>query len=412
MPSRPSRRLERLALITVAMVAVLAIRVRAEQFNGISPWLFLLAIATTSFFIVELVLRVVSASASTRAKVRLLVGTTFLMLFAAEAALRYSTTRWATYTERNGDVYVRQFKGERSWFRAYMPGSAYKSVKTEYTHNREINSLGLTDVDFIREKPPGEYRILAMGDSFTEGLGTSAGTTWVKVAEARLRERYPGRRITSFNAGMSGNDVYTEHMMLKEKLLPFRPDLIILALNTSDMNEIIVRGGSERFQPDGTVAYRNGPRWEPLYGLSYIWRAIAHQVLDYNFLLIKSGDMPSREREAARVIGAGLNTIRDLCRAQGIDFVLVSHPHAYEVMQGSYGNPAYGELMHSFEGEPGLHFIDLLKYYAEQGTITKETVQQFYWPIDLHHNTKGYQIMGEAIAKHVIDTGLGPKSLP
>jgi lysophospholipase L1-like esterase len=397
-----------LAGASLVLATLVALRVNAEQFNGPSPWLFLSAVASMSLLLVEFALRAVESSAAIRARVRLLVATTLVMLFAAEAALRYGTPRWATYTERNGGAYFRQFRGERSWFRSYMPGGPYRFTTSEYSHYRDINSLGLTGPEFIREKAPGEYRILALGDSFTEGLGTPADTTWVKVTEARLQERYPERRITSINAGMSGNDVFTEQMMLKEKLLPFNPDLIILALNTSDMNEIIVRGGSERFQPDGTVAYRNGPRWEPLYGLSYIWRAIAHQVLGYNFLLIKSRDMPARGREAAGLLDAALKSIRDLCRAKGIDFIVISHPHANEVMQGEYGDAAYNDLVASIEGERDLQFVDLLKYYTQHGIITAETAQQFYWPIDLHHNTKGYQIMGEAIAKQVVELGLGP----
>lgn len=412
-PRTPTLLFRCLTATTIVLAGVVALRISADQFDGLTGWLFLSAVAAAGLLLVELALRAARSSAVSRARVRLLVGTTLVMLFVVEATLRYGTPRWATYIERNGGVYESQFAGEPSWFHTYIPGHPFRDAKTEYTHFREINSLGFTGEEFRVAKTPGEYRILALGDSFTEGVGTSADTTWVKVMEARLREYYSGRPVTTLNAGMSGSDPYYEYVALKEKLLPFHPDLVILVINTSDMNELIVRGGNERFQPDGTVSNSTGPSWEPLYALSYLWRAIAHQALDYNFLLIRSRDMPAREREAARLIGVALNSVKDVCRAHGIGLLIISHPHRYEVEQGHYGDlPPYDELMRRLEREPDLRFVDLLKYYAQHGIITKETAREVYWPLDLHHNTKGYQIMGEAIAKHVVDMGLGPGPLP
>jgi hypothetical protein len=50
--------------------------------------------------------------------------------------------------------------------------------------------------------------------------------------------------------------------------------------------------------------------------------------------------------------------------------------------------------------------VDLLEYYRLTGLITKSNSHQFYWPIDLHHNAKGYELMGDAIARKMIDIGL------
>jgi lysophospholipase L1-like esterase len=398
--------------IVLATVVTLRISNSSHEVDALSGWLFLCAVAAASTLLLELTLRAVRNSAATRSGVRLLVGTSLALLFAVEATFRYGIPRWATYAERNGGVYVSQFAGKPTWFHTYIPGSPFRFSKTEFTHFREINSLGFTGGEFIAAKAPGEYRILALGDSFTEGLGTSADTTWVRVTEARLGEHYPGRRVTSLNAGVSASDPYFEYMLLKEKLHSFHPDLVIVVINTSDVSEIIVRGGSERFQPDGTVSYSTGPSWERLYGLSYIWRAIVHEVLDYNFLLVKGRDLAARQREAVRLLGVALESIREFCRAHGMDLHIVSHPHRWELQQGSYDVPAYDELMRRLEREPDLRFVDLVKYYAQHGIITAETAPKLYWPLDLHHNTNGYRIMGEAIAANVIEMGLGPGRLP
>jgi lysophospholipase L1-like esterase len=397
------------------LVAVLALRVHAEQYGGISPWLFLSAITTIGLLLVELALRAVATSAATRARVRLLAGTTFLMLFAVEAALRYGTLRWATYTERNGGVYGSLFEGEPTWFHTFQPDTTVRNQKAEFLHVRTINSLGFPDREFTTAKTHDEYRMLALGDSFTEGVGTSAETTWVKVAEARLAERYPARRITSLNAGVSGSDPYFEYMLLKEKLQAFHPDLVIVAINSSDLNEAIARGGSERFRPDGTVAYSTRPGWDRLYGLSYIWRAIVHEVLGYNTLFVKSHDAPARNREAARLIALALDSIRDFCRDHGINLLVVSHPQQGDVELGRYGWSEYDDLMRRLERDPDLQFVDLLKYYTQHGLMTKEMASELYWPLDYHHKTKGYRIMGEAIAANIVERGFvqpGPEVSP
>jgi lysophospholipase L1-like esterase len=395
-----------LTAASLALATAVVVRLSGNEIGALAGWLFLSAAGTASIVLAEFLLRAATSSAIARAKVRLLVGTTVMMLFAVEATFRYGTPRWATYTERNGGSYGSQFAGEPTWFHAYAPGGSSSFSTTEFTHFREINSLGFTGGEFIHAKASGEYRIAALGDSFTEGIGTSADTTWVKVAEARLAERYSARRITSLNAGVSGSDPYFAYMVLKEKVQPFHPDLVIVAINISDVNDLIVRGGSERFQPDGTVSYSTRPTWERLYGLSYIWRAIVHEVLGYTFLFVKSRDFPARERKAVRLLGVALESIRDFCRAHGMDLLIISHPHQGQVEQGSYGRPAYDELMRRLEREPDLRFVDLLKYYLQHGIITKETATEFYWPLDYHHNTKGYRVMGEAIAENVVAMGL------
>jgi len=49
--------------------------------------------------------------------------------------------------------------------------------------------------------------------------------------------------------------------------------------------------------------------------------------------------------------------------------------------------------------------VDLLKGFRQDGTITPENAGEFYWQLDLHHNERGYSVMGTIIARHVADMG-------
>ena len=55
--------------------------------------------------------------------------------------------------------------------------------------------------------------------------------------------------------------------------------------------------------------------------------------------------------------------------------------------------------------DPGIVFIDLLDYYVVNHIMTENT-SDFFWSIDAHYNTKGYEEMGRAIAHKIIDLRL------
>lgn len=58
------------------------------------------------------------------------------------------------------------------------------------------------------EKPAGEFRVIVLGSSPVIGAGIEANTdTFPKVAEALLRERFPGRAVRVVNAGIYGGEV-------------------------------------------------------------------------------------------------------------------------------------------------------------------------------------------------------------
>jgi lysophospholipase L1-like esterase len=286
---------------------------------------------------------------------------------------------------------------------------ALKSVdlrKTEFTHFRTINSLGLTGPEPVLAKARGEYRILVLGDSFTEGVGAPADSTWARVVERALSARHPGRRITTLNGGMNGSDPCFDYLLLREKLLPYRPDLVIEAMNTSDVGDILIRGGMERFRSDGTLSYRAPPKWEWLYSLSFIVRHVVHDVLGYNWFFIKKSRERLEVEKAVETLKSNTAALRALCTEHGIQLMIVTHPLEYEVRQGRYAQDAFGRWVADLEKDGRLPFLDLLGDYAARGTITPATARRFYWPIDLHHNAAGYEVMGEAIARRIDEMNL------
>jgi hypothetical protein len=89
------------------------------------------------------------------------------------------------------------------------------------------NSHGHRDVDVPVKKPPGVFRILVLGDSFTVGTNVRQEEAYPKGLERRLRSLY-GPRIQVVNSGVGGWQPiqyaeYYEHYGYR-----FEPDLILV----------------------------------------------------------------------------------------------------------------------------------------------------------------------------------------
>lgn len=347
-------------------------------------------------------------SPAMRPRLCLLAGTLLVLLVSIEIGLRFGTNRYTTWAEKNGAAYRSAYEpGHSGWLWVQNPNTRFFEEKPEFTHEREINSLGLTG-EFTMEKGPAEYRILALGDSFTEGVGAPIDATWLKVLERELAPRLPDRRVTTLNAGVSGSDLFYEYMLLKDRLLPYQPDLVIVALNSSDIIDVIARGGVERFRPGGTVAYRAPPAWEPLYQYSYLTRVVVHDVLRYNWLLFSNEQLQIEERLAAEHLEVAVGLLRELCRSKGIPLVIVVHPQPAEIVADGWGSLADLVRRPGRETEP--HVVDLLEHYRRGRLITAQTVNDYFWPIDGHHNRRGYEVMGKAIADEVVAFSVLPGS--
>lgn len=79
----------------------------------------------------------------------------------------------------------------------------------------------------VGPKAPGAFRILAVGDSFTEGAGVEAEEAWPQVVEGLLSRRAP-RRVEVVNAGVGGWDPFQYAQFFEKRGLALEPDLVVV----------------------------------------------------------------------------------------------------------------------------------------------------------------------------------------
>jgi hypothetical protein len=100
----------------------------------------------------------------------------------------------------------------------------------------DTNRFGMRDYDhYTKAKPAGVYRIIALGDSFTQGT-TKLQDTWPKALERMFEGSVP--KVEVLNAGVNGYGQDNEYYYLKKYGLGFEPDMALVAeFNGNDLGD-------------------------------------------------------------------------------------------------------------------------------------------------------------------------------
>lgn len=117
----------------------------------------------------------------------------------------------------------------------------------------ERNALGYRE-DEIAEKEPGVFRIVVIGDSFTQGQGIPVEDRLTELLEVRLDRELPGR-FEVLNFGRSGAASDDHLVMLREHALGVSPDFVLLQWFVNDVEALdeAPAGGYLRLVPSDRV---------------------------------------------------------------------------------------------------------------------------------------------------------------
>ncbi|MBF0484179.1 MAG: SGNH/GDSL hydrolase family protein [Candidatus Omnitrophica bacterium] len=346
------------------------------------------------------------------------------------------------------------------------------SINGEFETTIRINSLGYRGHDFSVTKPQGSIRILAIGDSFTFGVGANDDQTIPAVmAHELIAQGYTAEVI---NAGI-GHESPIRHWDNLERLhLKYHPDIVLLFFDLTDLwddwhwerhavwNK---QGMIDRFD----LAYINGKRdwWATLvqYSAFCKWfdekgirmfeklnllgfkkysqlkkdgaRAKAEIINSYNKIpddtIIKfDGLALMRGRERSRLIlkhwdrtTKYLSKIRDLLAEKNIPFIIVMYPHGIYVGEDQWneGRKTWGfeqnkkytdyypfELMDQYTKKAQIPFINTLS-----GFLTAPK-QKYFHDWDGHMTAAGYKLVAEQVVANAVfqnllkQTALGDKN--
>ena len=124
---------------------------------------------------------------------------------------------------------------------AFLPGARYTVVPAEgcpgWGSSGRINTLGIRDREHDRQRPPGTFRILALGDSYTEGFQFDLSRIWPGILEHRLNERGDSVRYEVINAGRSAMGTGAQLLYYRREGRRYGADVVVLLFVPNDFRD-------------------------------------------------------------------------------------------------------------------------------------------------------------------------------
>ena len=335
----------------------------------------------------------------------LLVGlATAVMLELAVRALRLAPPIAEAYGSNVKDPYIPYKHAPRSVLRG-------RWHTDEFDYELSHNSLGFRDNERQEEKPAGTFRILALGDSFTYGIGADFDATWPSVLERALNERSgPHPRVEVIRMGLPRYFPAAERLVLEHYGLRFQPDLVVVGILPNDV--IDTHYGLDAIQIDsrGFMVTRQAQRLGDLARWLYVHSEAMRIVLGRIVAALDQRRDPVRWDDVYRDRGfhendwvqmeSDLEGILALARKGGAELVLVSIPQAGPWDESSrYPD----QRLAAWSAQHGAHSIATLPALDRAATDGP-----LYWPKDGHCTPRGYEVIGSAVAAAFVERGLVP----
>lgn len=268
------------------------------------------------------------------------------------------------------------------------------------------------DVKFGR-KPENEFRIIALGDSFTWGDGLAdPKDTWPEALSRRLRELYPGKNINVINLGIRGFTTFNEYELFDRVGKNLDPDLVIVQYLVNDV------------LPSGPNLMRVGEEWlSTSKRLDLIGNEKAHEFfkkhsylydfLNFRYLAFQRKIARSRSWEelyqddfpgwvnCKKALGgfaywSGKNHIR---------VILAVFPTLNKGVwtEETYPHAALYEKVKTIAASFGLYVVDVSKYFISLNRDLSD------WTVSVensHPNKEGCQAAADVIAKYIYENKL------
>jgi lysophospholipase L1-like esterase len=354
------------------------------------------------------------------------------MLPLAEAVLRFAMpdTEIRTALKRGGIL------------RPYRPGTEADLVSPDFRVRYAINPWGFRDLHerafTTRSTQPPPWRVLLLGDSFTEGYGVELSETYARRLEA-------DGRFEAWNLGRMGASPLFYVLQAREYLPRLRPDVLVVQLFDNDLDENRFRRVPR--EPDGRVGAlpasvrpREGVPGRPSdawtgSALVQAYRRLARRLdgkpVPRLFVRVGSsipaphveaatGDAerlfpwydPARTEEWRRQLEEHETLLRQLAsevRPSGVPLVWAYVPHHRELEAGDAvasraANPHY-RLLARLAGELGVPFVDGVALFAAPG----RDPEAYYHRLDQHWNAAGHALFADALGArlHAVVEGGG-----
>jgi len=324
------------------------------------------------------------------------------LLLAAESSIRI----WALYF--------------RTSYERYNAGTGRLELVPNLRHTKRgqefrINSKGFVGPEFDEQPPSGVYRIFAVGDSCTFGAGFWE-TAYPSVLERRLKESAFPRRFEVINAGVEGYNSTFALGRIRDELLRYRPQLMIIYIGWNDLMKA---------DPANASRVDEYPRLAELLDRSYLLKAYK-KLLFINLRPLVFRPSTSAVTEDTQAFDhfvpmryrSNLEEMIRLLRSHHIGILLVTLPTVvrpgmtaeelrrahvfFPYFAGAYGvspllslHRVYNRAIVEVGRRNGVELVDLAAAFETAGDKTS-----YFWDT-MHPSEKGHALIAETLFRRI-----------
>jgi lysophospholipase L1-like esterase len=321
----------------------------------------------------------------------------------------------------SGDgLYARNATLEMTW------GSIPYTVKT--------NSLGFRGEEISLKKPKEKTRIIALGDSVTDGFFVDNEHTYPYVLQGTLSAR--GKSVEVLNAAKGGGSIDKEYAILRELVVPLEPDIVVLTFVTNDvqdkskddlisqtirnekkttllewlftrtaigelMFDLYLQTQSEFYrtsQETDNLTLDQG-RYQIAGGDDYAANVeiFNQRYADTDGLILNE---PFSDQTTAAIENYlfALEHLNNFCQTRQIKLIFVYSP-SYSQIYDLKTSLKIRDILKEASRQLSIPFLDLTPKFREAG----QNKVLHLAPIDYHQNPAGNRVMAEAIAEFLVD---------
>lgn len=256
------------------------------------------------------------------------------------------------------------------------------------------------------------FRILVLGDSFTEGVQVGEHDLFTAVLERNLPD------IEFINAGVGGYGTVQEHLFLASEGLKYNPDLVILMFFENDLSDnclpyypgfgprpyaAIRSDGVHIIEELDPSEFRKFLLPAPFqltlnahsYFYYYLNSRIYHRLRTDEMRQAQKDDLKkTSERDRSLVFSSVLNRMIDLLKSRKITFLVTRIPKREDLTNG---RGSIDEAISTLCREADVTYLSLLDRFTREDSSGRG----LYFQEDIHWTRKGHQIAAQEIGSRL-----------
>jgi len=282
-----------------------------------------------------------------------------------------------------------RFRPDRTIVSKFFEGKSYR-----------INRQGFRGEDFDRDHSGPLVAVL--GNSCSFGWGVSEKESFAGRLETMLRNRNDTRNARVYNFSVPGYSSYQGKINYREKVRPFRPDILLVTFAWND------QWPAAEKVPD--KAQKMPPQWildiHNLIGRTRLYRAVKSVI----FSLSGPREQAEYRDQAPRVeLGDFRHNIDDIIemgRNDGARVILLTSPAPdlktyYNISARSYLHERhrhYNEIIREAAAAHSAPLVDLAGLFDHYDNLFDDVARDPF-----HYNRRGHRLAAEAILEVLIE---------